>query len=60
MKLYVLYTAYPFEGGYVHGVFSSREKVQQAKGSEEFEYGHDDTYIHEVTLDEFNFQEIEI
>lgn len=56
----MLYTAYPYEGGYVHGVFSSQEKAQQARDSDEFEWGHNDTDIHEVTLDKFSFQEIEI
>lgn len=60
MKLYVLYTAYPFEDGYVHGVFSSYEKAKQALGSEEFEWGQYDSDIHEMELDEFNFQEIGI
>lgn len=60
MKLYVLYTSYPFEGGYVHGVFTTREKAQQALGSEEFEWVKDCSDIHEVELDEFKFQEIEV
>lgn len=60
MKLYVLYTSYLYEGGWVHGVFSSHEKAQQAWDSEEFDYGHDDTTIREVTIDEFVFQQIGI
>ena len=60
MKVYVLYTSYPFEGGYIHGVFGSREKAQQARDSEEFEWGHDDTNIWEMTLDEFEFMVIHI
>ena len=60
MKIYVLYTSYPYEGGYVHGVFSSHEKAQKARDSEEFEWGHDDTDIREMTLDEFKFTEIHI
>lgn len=60
MKFYVLYTSYPHEGGYVHGVFSTQEKAQQALDSEEFVWGKDDSYIQEMTLDEFKFQEIEI
>ena len=60
MKVYVLYTSYPYEGGYVHGVFSTQEKAQQALDSEEFDFGKDNSDIREMTLDEFNFQEIEI
>lgn len=60
MKLYILYTSYPYEGGYVHGVFSTREKAQQALDSEDFDFGHSETTIREVTMDEFIFQQIEI
>ncbi|PIC72507.1 hypothetical protein [Sporosarcina sp. P17b] len=60
MKLYVLYTSYPYEGGYVHGVFSTREQAQQALDSDDFDFGHSETYIQEVAKDNFIFQQIEI
>lgn len=60
MKLYVLYTSYPYEGGYIHGVFTTRDKAIQALEDEGFDYGHGNTYINEVDSDEFVFQEIEV
>ena len=60
MKVYILFTSYPYEGGYVHGVFSSYDKAKRAWGSEEFDFGHDDTEIRELVLDNWEFQEIEI
>lgn len=60
MKVYVLYTSYPHEGGYIHGVFGSREKAQEALDSEDFEWGEDNSFIEELTIDEFDFQGIDI
>lgn len=60
MKLYVLYTVYPFEGGYIHGVFSTQEQAQQALDSDDFDFGHSNTYIREVEKDKFSFQQIDI
>lgn len=60
MKLYLLYTAYPYEGGFIHGVFTTYEKAEQARMGEGFEWGHEDSYIREMTLDELVFNKIEI
>lgn len=29
MKLYLLYVSYPYEGGYVYGVYSSEEEAKK-------------------------------
>ena len=60
MKVYVLLTIYPHEGGYIHGVFSSREKAKQARKSTEMDFGEDDTCIGVVELDKFAFQQIDV
>ncbi len=60
MIVYVLYTSYPYEGGYVHGIFTSFEEAKQAMDSDDFDYGYENTEIHEMTLDKFKFQEIRI
>lgn len=60
MRLYVLYTSYPYEGGFIHGVFSSREKAKQARKSTEMDFGEYDTYIGVVELDKFAFQQINV
>ena len=60
MKVYVLYTAYPYEGGHVHGVFSTYEKAKEALNSEGFDFGHEYSSIQELTLDKFEFQQLEI
>jgi hypothetical protein len=31
MKLYILYESIPYEGGYVFGIFSTPEKVQEVR-----------------------------
>lgn len=60
MKVYILYTSYPYEGGFIHGIFTSPYQAERALESEEFEWSHQHARIKEVLLDDFEFQKIEI
>ena len=54
MKLYVLYTSYPYEGGFVHGVFSSKESAERYFNENDIYLGFDNSYIKEIELDKFS------
>lgn len=58
-KLYVLYTSYSYEGGYIHGVFSSRELAEKYLKSDSI-LSPENTYIDEIELDKFIFSQIMI
>lgn len=52
MKLHLLYVSYPYEGGYVYGVYSSEEEAQKHIDEDEMVSPNRAT-IKEITLDEF-------
>lgn len=62
MKLYVLYTSYPYpyKGGYVHGVFSSRELAERYFNENDIYLGFNNSHIEEIELDKFSYLYIEI
>ena len=60
MKVYVLLTAYPHEGGFIHGVFSSYEKAKEALNSYDFGYDYPNTYIEKISKNNFHYRQIEV
>ena len=60
MKVYVLLTIYPYDGGFIHGVFTSYEKAKEALNSYDFGHDHPYTYIQEISKDNFHYQQIEV
>lgn len=56
MKVYLLISMYPYQGGYIHGVFSDRklaEKHGRLLEEEEEEEYIEEIYIEEIELDKF-------
>lgn len=60
MYLYILITSYPYEGGHIHGVFSTYEKAEQAMNSNGFDYGCIYTFIEKVKLNAFEFNQVDV
>lgn len=58
-KLYVLYTSYPYEGGYIHGVFSSRELAEKYLNKDNV-LSPENTYIDKIELNRFDFSQITV
>ncbi|AGT13551.1 hypothetical protein TROLL_195 [Bacillus phage Troll] len=51
MNMYILYVSYPYEGGYVYGVFSTLGEAEKARNNEEFDYARKYMRIQPITLD---------
>ncbi|MHA4257554.1 DUF7336 domain-containing protein [Bacillus cereus] len=58
MKLFLLYVSYPYEGGYVYGVYSSREEAEKHMDNDMHDISPNHAYIEEFTLDEYKRIEI--
>lgn len=56
-KLYVLYASYPYEGGYIHGVFGSKELAEQYLNKDHI-LSPKETYVDEIEIDKFIFSQI--
>lgn len=52
MKLYLLYVKYPYEGGFVYGVYSSIEEAKKYL-NDDYILSVGNADIKEITLDEF-------
>ncbi|MEK4025385.1 hypothetical protein [Sporosarcina sp. FSL W7-1283] len=58
MRLYLLYVSYPHEGGYVYGVYSSKEEAERYKNNDDYVLSPSHAYIEEIVVDEFRRIEI--
>ncbi|MCM3109969.1 DUF7336 domain-containing protein [Lederbergia lenta] len=52
MKLYLLYVSYPYEGGYVYGIYSSIEEAKKYL-NDDYLISPGNADIKEITVDEF-------
>lgn len=52
MKLYILCESYPYEGGYIHGVFDSKEKALNVLNDDTTVHSKRHSFIEEVYLNE--------
>lgn len=52
MSLFLLYVTYPYEGGYVYGVYSSKEEAEKYLNADDIT-SPDRASIQEITLDQF-------
>ncbi|MEH7667155.1 hypothetical protein V7419_10315 [Bacillus sp. JJ689] len=53
MKLFLLYVSYPYEGGYVYGVYSSKEEAEKYMNDNDYIISPTYAEIEEITVDEF-------
>lgn len=53
MKLYLLFVSYPHEGGYVHGVYSTKEEAERYMNDDNYVLSPSCAYIEEIKVDEF-------
>lgn len=53
MKMYILYVSFPYEGGYIHGVFSTREEAESYKKNYEYIPNSNHAHIEEVDINTF-------
>ncbi|AZU98996.1 hypothetical protein pW2_196 [Bacillus phage pW2] len=53
MKMFLLYISYPYEGGYVLGVYSTRKKAEEIMNDEDYVSNTEYAEIKEITLNEF-------
>lgn len=58
MKLYLLISSYPYQGGYVHGVFSGRNLAEKHLKKLRSEYQYREFYVEEIELDKFEPEHI--
>ncbi|AGI11958.1 hypothetical protein X915_gp056 [Bacillus phage vB_BanS-Tsamsa] len=53
MTVFVLYVSYPYEGGYVLGVYSTRKKAEEVMNDEDYVPNKEYAEIKEITLNKF-------
>lgn len=58
MKLYLLYVSYPYEGGYVYGIYSSKEEAERYLNDDDYVLSPNCACIKEINVDEFKRIEI--
>ena len=60
MYLYIIISSYPYEGGFIHGVFTSYEKAKEALDGSDFGYDYPYTYIEKISKNNLQYRQIEI